>query len=195
MQAHTRRHAGTQARRPARRGVRGGKSPTVSLLRRRVIEKWIPSGEAGEFSEEMSACRVNTSNQRSRPHLLRDQGASDAPGCNQKKKKINIQGSTSCSLLGCRFFFFFTCRTKFRTCDLTGAGGCINIATVATTTTAGCGDTLVVFFFVCFQADFARCCPGVRRKGVAQRTRRPLQMSRGRISSRNSSSRRVGKRR
>lgn len=65
------------------------------------------------------------------------------------------------------FFFLNTCRTKFRTCDLTGeaaAGGRINIATVATTTT-GCGNTSAFF---CVWADFARCCPGVRKKSHSE---------------------------
>lgn len=66
-------------------------------------------------------------------------------------------------------FFFNTRRAKFRTCDLTveaAAGGRINIATVATTT-KGCGNTSLFFVF-CFHADFARCCPGVRKKSHSE---------------------------
>lgn len=92
----------------------------------------------GELSEQMSVCRVNTSNQRRHPHLLKDQGASDDHDALKKGQKISKAA----------VFFLNTCKTKFRTCDLTveaAAGGRKNIATVATTT-RGCGNTLAFFF-------------------------------------------------
>lgn len=101
MQTHARRHAGTHGEESEEGKARLlACCAAVSLRNGFLVVKL----EGGEFSEEMSACRVNTSNQRSHPHLLRDQGASDAPGAPEKEKN-NIQGSTSCSVL--RFVFFY----------------------------------------------------------------------------------------
>lgn len=66
--------------------------------------------EGGEFSEQMSACRVNTSNQRSHPHLLKDQGASDAPDAPKKEKKKIYPWQYKLLLFG--FLFFLNIQDK-----------------------------------------------------------------------------------
>lgn len=127
MQMHTRLHA--------RQRVAGGKSLSTACCDALSLKERNPSVEAGWVEVFLNKCQCAESTHQARgaTHIYSRIRVSQVLLMHQKK---------SCS------FLLHTCRTKFRTCDLTvkaAAGGRINIVTVATTT-RGCGDFF--FFFL-----------------------------------------------